>query len=477
MNRPRDRRLIRSPRRFSGQAVRWLAISCLIIACGKWSALAEPQNPLPENNSTRSISGEFIILPPPKPSSPNNSLRLTASTNYVRLQPALLAVSAERIKDLVWRKLDIKGPCRGQIYLVLHRAQSPDEAVKILSQPAASGWSYRVELPDVVLKTRFVRALTGVVLLEFANRNALARSSEFPAWLADGLSQDLLADGSPEILLSPPEKVVDGLTVTRLEKTRRGIDPLANTRRVLKNHPALTFEALSWPTGAQLDGDDDGVYRASAQLFTSEVLDLKNGPARLRTMLESMPRYYNWQVSFRAAFHEEFPTPLDLEKWWALTVVNFAAHDPGPGWTLLSSQRKLDEILRVPAELRTTSNSLPAYTEISLQTVIRSLEPARQTPVLRTKLRDLDLAQLRVARPYAVVTAEYRQTIGNYLGDRPHNAPAPSWLTRMYRSLREPSASATITRLDALDAERRRIAATARPIPSAQPSLKPLKLN
>jgi hypothetical protein len=194
-------------------------------------------------------------------------------------------------------------------------------------------------------------------------------------------------------------------------------------------------------------------------------------------MLESMPRFYNWQVAFRSAFRENFPTPLDLEKWWALAVVNFAARDPGPGWTLAVSRAKLDEILRVPAEIRTTSNSLPAYTEISLQAVIRNLEPARQTAILRTKLRDLNLAQLRVARPYAVLTAEYRRAIGSYLGDRPANAPKPSWVARMYRSWRKPGAAATVKKLDALDAERRKIEATVKPPPSAQPSLKPLKLN
>lgn len=469
MKRPTDRGLIRLPRRFSGQAVRRFAIICTIAAMGNVSAMAA--SPL-ENNPTRSISGQFII-PQPEQTPP----RIGTATNFVRLEPALLAVSAERIKDLVWHKLDIKGPWRGQIYLVLHRAQSPDEAVTIRSQPFNGGWNYRVELPGVVLPTRFVRAMTGVVLLEFANRNALARSSEIPAWLVDGLSQDLLAAGSPEVLLSPPEKLVNGLPVTRLEKTQRGVDPLAAARRVLKNHPALTFEQLNWPTGAQLDGDDGGVYRASAQLFVSEVLDRKDGPARLRTMLESMPRYYNWQVAFRSAFREEFPTPLDLEKWWALAVVNFAARDPGPGWTLAVSRAKLDEILRVPAEIRTASNSLPAHTEISLQSVIHNLEPARQTTILRTKLRDLDLAQLRVARPYAGLTAEYRQVISSYLGDRPANAPRPSWVARVYRSWRKPSAATTVKKLDALDAERRKIEATAKPPPLAQPSLQPLKLN
>jgi hypothetical protein len=447
----------------------------IVLASATFASRADVPPAPPENNPTRSISGQFIILRPQQPALLNVPPSIAAATNLVRLEPALLAVSAERIKEWIRHKLEIESPWRGQIYLVLHRAQSPDEAVTIRSQAFASGWNYRVELPEVLPQTRFARALTGVLLLEFANRKALARSAEVPAWLADGLSQELLAAGSPEFLLSPPDKIVNGLPVTRLEKTQRGVDPLAGAREVLRNHPALTFEQLSWPTGAQLDGDDDGVYRASAQLFVSALLDLKNGPAHLRVMLESLPQFYNWQVALRAAFREEFPTPLDLEKWWALQVVNFIAHDPGPGWTLDVSRQKLDDILRVSAAVRTAPDNLPAYTEISLQSVIRNLDPVRQAAILRTKLRDLDLAQLRVARPYAALTADYRRAIGSYLGDRAADAPAPFWTTRIFHSLLSPSAATTIKKLDALDARRRNIAATARPERSVQPSLAPLK--
>jgi len=389
--------------------------------------------------------------------------RIAADTNLIRLNPALLAVSAERIRELLWHRLEIKGQWRGPVYLALYRAQSPDEGVAILSQSITGGWNYRVELPDVLAPTRFARALTSVVLLEFANRNAQSRSAEIPAWLADGLSQQLLADSSPEFLLSTPDKLVNGLPVTRLEKNRRGLDALAGARQVLKKRPALTFEELCWPTEAQLTGADGGVYRASAQLFVSEVLQLKNGPAHLRAMLESLPKFYNPQVAFQSAFREDFPRPLDLEKWWALTVVDFAAHDPGPGWTLAVSREKLDEILRVPVAVRTASNSLPVRSEISLQSAILNLEPAVQAKILQTKFRDLGLAQLRVARPYAVLTAEYRRAIGSYLGERPAGAPTPSWVTRVYRSWRKPSAAGTIKKLDELDARRRKIDATAQP--------------
>jgi len=141
------------------------------------------------------------------------------------------------------------------------------------------------------------------------------------------------------------------------------MDSLAGARRVLRDHAALTFEQLSWPTDAQLAGDDGGVYRASAQLFVNELQALKNGPAHLRAMLETLPKFYNWQMAFQAAFRENFPRSLDVEKWWAVQVVSFVARDPGPAWTPAVSRDKLDEILSVPVKMRTASNALPAHAE------------------------------------------------------------------------------------------------------------------
>ena len=79
----------------------------------------------------------------------------------------------------------------------------------------------------------------------------------------------------------------------------------------------------------------------------------------------------------------------------------------------------------------------------------------------------------RVSDP--IVVAEYRRALGSYLGDRPANAPAPSWAERLYASLRNPSAASTVKTLDALDAQRRNIEATVQPERSVQPSLAPLK--
>ena len=417
----------------------------------------------PGMNSVRSASGQFIVTGPAPSSPPTFLPGGAANTNLVRLEPALLSVSAERIKQSLWHELGIAPdtPWQGKIFLALHPAQSPDENVAIVAQPFLGGWSYRVELPDVLPQARFLRVMTGVLLLELANRHATTnRATEIPAWLADGLSRQLSDTGLPEVVLSAPGKLVNGLPQTRLVATRRGLDPLADARRVLRDHAALTFAQLSWPTDAQLQGADGGGYLASAQLFVSGLLDLKNGPAHLRAMLAALPGCYNWQTAFQSAFRENFPRPLDVEKWWALQVVGFLAHGPGPRWTPAVSREKLDEILSVPVEVWTASNALPARTEVSLQAVIRNFEPAQQTAVLQTKLRDLELAQLRMAAPLAVLTDEYRRAVASYLGQN-KEIRYPAWSKHPYPQ--KTSARATLKKLDALDARRRTIEASIKP--------------
>src|ERR1700722_1337896 len=443
--------------RFTGLTIFVCALLLPLTALAQFSSL--------ETSSARSVSGQFIVTGGRQMSPLANQPAVADNPDFVRLEPALLAISAERLKESLWRQLEINAntPWRGQISIALHPAQSLDENVTVISTPFASGCNYRVELPDILSRTRFTRALTGVVLLEFANRNAGAHPAEIPAWLIDGLSQQLLAAGSPEIILSSPNKILNGLSVTRIDKNERGLDLLAAARRALRNYPALTFEQLSWPTDAQLSGDDGGDYRASAQLFLSELLGLKNGAAKLRTMLETLPQFYNWQSAFQKAFRADFPQPLDVEKWWALQIVNFVARDPGPQWTPDVSREKLAQILSVPVEMRATSNKLPTRAEVSMQAVIRNLNPAQQAAILQTKLRDLELAQLRMAPQLAVLTDAYRRAIADYLGQHNGTAPVSHWAKHASTAPQKISARDTLKKLDALDAQRRTIEATIKP--------------
>jgi hypothetical protein len=430
---------------------------CAVVLLGIFCGNASGQLLLPDTSSTRSVSGQFIVAGDRQGSLLAAAPAVAANTNLVRLDPALLAVSAERIKQALGHELggDLAAPWRGKIFLTLHPARSLDEDVTILSEHFTDGWDYRVPLPDVLPRTRFLRAMTSVVLLEYANRGAGVRSAEIPAWLTDGLSQQLLAPGVVEMVLSSPGQTAGGFWERRTIVNERGIDPLAGARWVLRDHSALTFEQLSWPTDAQVSGADDGVYLASAQLFVNELLKLKNGPARLRAMLRMSPDYYNWQTAFQSAFRDDFAQPLDVEKWWALQVINFVARSPGPAWTPEVSREKLDQILSVAVDFRTASNALPVRAEVSLQAVIRNVDSPRQMAILQTKLRDLELAQLRMARSLAAVTAGYRAALADYLGQRWETPPPPPFGKHPVAVPQRASASDTLEKLDALDAQRR----------------------
>ena len=435
-----------SLRRFCDSTIRrFNGLPVLLSAAVFFPAVARPQIPLPDAMMTHSITGQFVVVASnPDLSAATPPLAVT-NAEYVRLQPALLAVTAERVRQPLWRGLglDPMSQWRGRIYLALHPAASLDENVAIISTRFAGVWNYRVELPDVLSRTRLTRALTGVVLLELANRdNAGDRSAELPAWLTEGFARQLFSENL-EMIMVPPDRLVNGLPESRMTVVERGVDALATARPILQDHPALTFDQLNWPSGAQLNGDDGGVYRASAQLFVNQLLGLDHGAEHLRAMLQMLPRCYNWQTAFRSAFAEDFPRPIDLEKWWALQTASFAASDAGPLWTPAASRDRLHEVLSVPVEMRSAPTNLPAYAVVSLQAVIRNFDFNRQTAILQTKLRDLQLAGWRMAPQFAGLTDAYHRALANYLGGRKGVAPSKK------------KVAAALKQLDALDARRR----------------------
>jgi len=446
--------MIQKLMRCTGLKLERLAASTLLFSALLFQAAAEAQKLMPDLTATRSsVSGQFVVISANKASLQDHPSATITNTGFVRLEPALLAVSAERIKQTLWRRLglDPSSPWYGRIFLALHPPASPDENVAIITTRFAGTWNCRVELPDVLSRTRLTRALTGAVLLELANRdNSGDHSAEIPAWLTEGLAQQLLASG-PEMVVSSPDKLLNGVPESQITVVERGVDAFAQSRPILHDNLPLTFEQLSWPDDAQLSGDDGGVFRANAQLFVSDLLQLDDGPKNVRAMLQMLPRYYNWQTAFYDAFAVDFPQPVDLEKWWAVQTVSFAAHDAGPLWTPVVSRDKLDEILSVPVEMRSAPTNLPVHAAISLQAVIRNFDFDRQRAALKVRLRDLQLAQWRMAPQFVALTDAYYRTLAEYLGG--HNGVAPSKNT----------SEATLKKLDALDAQRRAMETASQP--------------
>jgi hypothetical protein len=429
-------------------------------------AAAHGQHAFLDQNTTASVSGQFLVSNRPDDPPAFRPENPAPNTNVVRLKTALLAVSAERFKTFLWRQLGIQpgAAWSGKIYFELHPAASLDESVTIASSQFLDHWNYEVSLPDMLWKTRYARALASVLLLELANRSAGREShaAEVPAWLVDGLAQQVLAAEGEQVILSAPRNEGGEVPVNRANWTERGIDSLAEARRILQNTPALTFDQLSWPTDWQMEGADGGVYYASAELFQAELLDLKNGREKVRAMLSELPAHQNWQTAFFQAFGEEFRCARDVEKWWALRVVDFVQRAPGPHWTTEVSIARLEDLLQVPVETRTAPDALPAHAEISLQAALKNLPPEEQDELLRVKVRDLALTELRLAAPFAGLADGYRVTLADYLGELKTVKPAS--VHDKHAGLEErANLMITLKRLTALDA--RRLSAENRLIP------------
>ncbi len=430
----------------------------LILGLFFFLADARGQYSFTDQNLANSVSGQFVVSSVDSDAPAVQPPGLNANTNLVRLKTALLAVAAERFKISLWQQLGISANAAwsGKIFLQVHPARSPEETVVITSSPFLDHWNYKVELPDRLSKTRYARALSGVLLLELANRTAKpGHSAELPGWLVDGLAQQLLAADGEKLILSAPIKKDEELSVSRINQSEHGFDPLATPRRVLQTLPVLTFDQLSWPTDEQMDGLDGGAYLASAQLFQSELLGLKGGKDKMRAMLAELPGHFNWQTAFYHAFGSEFQHPLDVEKWWALHVVNFAARAPGPRWTTDFSLARLETLLSVPVEFRSESNALPSHAEISLQAALKNLTADQRDSVVRTKVRDLALVELRLAPPFGELADGYRVALADFLGE--FKKPEPRSVTNKHISQAQSNAplADTLKKLDALDIRRR----------------------
>ena len=136
-------------------------LGCAVALFGAFCGNAPAQLSLPDVNLTRSVSGQFVVTDARSGPRVSPLAAALTSADFVRLEPAVLAVSAERIKQALWRELgvDAATPWRGKIFLTLHPARSLDENVTVISEHFANGWDYQVALPDVLPRTPFCARL------------------------------------------------------------------------------------------------------------------------------------------------------------------------------------------------------------------------------------------------------------------------------------------------------------------------------
>ncbi len=339
------------------------------------------------------------------------------ATNLVRLEPNLLSISCERIKRATLKEFGVsQDRWRGDVRVQLHPARSVDEGIQIMSMEYPDSWSYRLDLPDAVDRDRLVEAVVDVLLLEMANRGSEGRCAEIPAWLAKGVTQQLLSDRETDLVLREPDKMEAGVNVARLVRSEARTNSLAKAHDWMSRRPPLTLDELSWPTDEQLKAGEEGLdFRCSAQLLFCELARLPDGKACLRDFLAALPRRLNWQLALLDGFHGHFGTQREFEKWWALTVESFMGRDLSQTWSVAESWQKVDEIIRPAVQVRTSASELPLRTAVTLQTILREWDYAKQTAMIRTVQQQLMLVRLHVAQPLAPAVDAYRKVLEEHL--------------------------------------------------------------
>jgi hypothetical protein len=419
-----------------------------------WLACHAGAQEPPEARPARSQSGQFFVSRARRGAWTPAASALATNAQFLELEPTLLVVSCERIRQAMTRELGLATPWRGKIHIRLRTATGAEDPITVTLEQFRDGWNYRVDLPDVVERARLVRVLVEVLLLEIANQHATGRSAELPPWLAVGFAERLISASEWSLLFPPPRVGAGAFALGPTVVTNRA-DPLATARVRLREQSPLTLQELNWPVERDFAGETSKAYRASAQLLVSELLRLADGAACFRALLNELPQYFNWQTAFLKAFHPHFARLLDLEKWWSLQSVSFAGRDPAYTWSMVESWRKLDEALHLPAQVRAAANQLPSGAAfIPLQMIVSEWDSVRQTAALRGRLQQFDLLRQRLTPELLPLLLDYRRVLAGYLEQRDKLGVSLA-RGRAARPALKQLMAGTVRQLDKLDAKTR----------------------
>src|SRR6185503_13175114 len=260
-----------------------------VIASAAWAA--QPDGSV---RTVKSSSGQFVVRGPAIAQLSTNSA--FGDSTLIELDPNILAVSCERIKQALLRELSMMDLWRGRVYVEFNPMLTANQAPVIFAKPYLNGWQYQVELARSIQRTKLVSGLVQVLLLEIANRNAGLRSAEIPLWLSEGVAQVLVHENEVDLVVPHSERNFNLVNLSWQVRQAARRDPLRETRERLQTHAAFSFTRLS--DGLPYSAPDETwkTFQASTQLFVRELARLPGGRARLVAMLYELPHYLNWQT-------------------------------------------------------------------------------------------------------------------------------------------------------------------------------------
>src|SRR2546428_3016444 len=102
--------------------------------------------------TVNSSSGQFVVRGPALAQLSTNSG--VANSTLIELDPNILAVTCERIKQALLRELTLADLWRGRDYVEINSALSTNQAPLVFAKPYLNGWQHQGELAPAVGKTQ-----------------------------------------------------------------------------------------------------------------------------------------------------------------------------------------------------------------------------------------------------------------------------------------------------------------------------------
>jgi hypothetical protein len=424
-------------------------------------AAAEIDTKIP---SARSRSGQFTVYGDRFTSPSLGNVAQSSNRKQILLEIDPLAVSCERVKAALLLRLGVSDQWRGKIAVRIRPARRNVPAVVVTSNRYSDGWIYGVDVAEEVEPEEVLRGLVRVLLLEIANRYPGPCIVELPFWLVEGIARDLLTvEGADLILQKNPLVGKVGQSWGQLQSSARSrllVEQTLELRKLLVAFPALTFDELCLPSERHLSEQGLPHYRASAHLLVKELLRLPQGQQTIWNMLSLLPQALNWQTAFLRAYFTRFPTLLDAEKWWALSVVHFTGRDGAYAWSIPRTLERLGDALQIPVEVRRSPNEATQRSSVSLEEVLRSWGPSPQRTALLGILSRLRAVGSSAAKQAYPVVQGYQNLLAGYLHRR-ERVPRRNEAKGMVSAEASVLLRDTLTRLRELEQAQARLQAAA----------------
>ena len=167
---------------------RWLIMFCCWLALGRASAQLAT-----DTASARGVSGQFVAVAVGDSGwHPRRRRRNAIRADFFSippqgaerlghpLEPAVLVISCERVKESLLMTLGQRDQWRGKINLVINPSLPADQGTILTGLHGPAGWSYQLALPSPIKPRLLLRAIVQAILMEIANRNAGDQSAKVP---------------------------------------------------------------------------------------------------------------------------------------------------------------------------------------------------------------------------------------------------------------------------------------------------------